>query len=162
MPTEKLTTEKGKRRIRREMLSPYEMKLGSNGLRHERTAHDFGAVTRGVVQDRQEAHEHRPYDRRGRSRLSVAQDRADRLFTAEREPCGDRGHVRGHVLLRKLGRAQSGPAGSVKRPVARWPVASFQSHVLVRAAVGDEGRRKQEGTSRDDAVGNPEGLVAGS
>ena len=27
MPTEKATTEKGKRRIRREMLSPYEMSL---------------------------------------------------------------------------------------------------------------------------------------
>ena len=27
MPTEKMTTEKGKRRIRREMLSPYEMSL---------------------------------------------------------------------------------------------------------------------------------------
>lgn len=56
-PTEKTTTEKGKRRIRREV-SPYEMSLGPNGLRHERTAHDFGAVTRGVGQDRQEAYEH--------------------------------------------------------------------------------------------------------
>jgi hypothetical protein len=57
-----------------------------------------------------------------------------------KEPRGERGDV----LLRKLGRASSEPPGSVKRPLARRPVASFQSHVLVRAETVDEGRRKQK------------------
>ncbi len=57
-PTETPTTEKAKRRIRREMLSPYEMSPSLNGLPHMRRADDIGAVARGVRQDRQEVHEH--------------------------------------------------------------------------------------------------------
>ncbi len=58
VPTEKTTTEKGKRRIRREMLSQYEMSFVQTavGMSAQRTTSE-------------------PL-----SRLSVARDRADRLF----------------------------------------------------------------------------------
>jgi hypothetical protein len=40
---------------------------------------------------------------------------------------------------------------AVKRPLARWPVASFQSHFLVRAEIGDEG----EGSKRERVAMTP-------
>ena len=39
----------------------------------------------------------------------------------------------------------------MKRPLARWPVASFQSHFLVRAEIGDEG----DGSKRERVAMTP-------
>ena len=58
MPTEKMTTEKGKRRIRRETLSPYEMSLVQTafGISAQHTTSE--PLRYGVGQNRQETHEH--------------------------------------------------------------------------------------------------------
>ena len=75
MPTEKATTEKGKRKIRREMLTPYQMSLVQTafGVSSSTTSEPL----REALLRPQEALEHRPNDRRGRSRLSGVRDRAD-------------------------------------------------------------------------------------
>ena len=116
MPTEKATTEKGKRRIRREMLSPYEMSLVQTA---------FGMSAQHTTSE--------PL-REALVKIAKKLTNIDRMIVEEDldECCPGSG-----------GGSSEAP-GSEKRAGARWPVASFQSHVLVRAGIGDEGRRKQE------------------
>ncbi len=67
--------------------------------------------------------------------MNVARDRADRLFY------GRKGAMRhsGPCLASQIGQSLERHLEAVKRPLARFPIAAIQSHVLVRAEIGDVG-----------------------
>ena len=78
-----------------------------------------------------------------------------RIASAEKEPCGERGHV----SLIKLGRAWR-----AIRKRACWPgTQSLRFNRMFVFAPGSEmsDDEREKGTNRHDAVANPEGLVAG-
>ena len=49
-----------------------------------------------------------------------------------------------HACFANWAEPRASSRGGETRPPVRWSVASLQSHFLLRAEVGDEGRRKQE------------------
>ncbi len=139
--------EKGKPRIRREMLSPYEMSLVQTafGMSAQHTTSE--ALREALV------------------KIAKKLTNFDRMIVEEgfASCCPGSGgspHFRRKGNMRRarpplasqIGQSLERHLEAVKRPLGRFPIAAIQSHGLVRAEIGDVGPWKREGTNRHDAV----------